>query len=86
MKHGGGSIMPWGYYAGIGQGQLAIIDKTINSRLYWEILQEKPTICELKPNIRLGLKKDNYTRKTEGKQKKYGDLKWLSQSKNRTHF
>lgn len=40
LKHGGGSVMLWGCFAGSGPGRLAIIDKTKNSVLYQKILKE----------------------------------------------
>lgn len=32
-EYGGGSIMVWGYFATLGTGQLAIIERTMNSVL-----------------------------------------------------
>ncbi len=40
VKHGGGSVMVWGYFAASGAGRLAIIEGTVNSALYQRILQE----------------------------------------------
>lgn len=40
VKHGGASIMVWACFAASGPGQLAIIDGTINSELYQQILKD----------------------------------------------
>ena len=40
VKYGGGSIMVWGCFAACGPGQLAIIDRKMNSQVYHEIQQE----------------------------------------------
>ncbi len=40
MKHGDGSIMVWACFAASGPGLLAIIDGTMNSELYQQILKE----------------------------------------------
>ncbi len=40
MKHGGDSIMAWACFAASWPGQPAIIDGTMNSELYQQILKE----------------------------------------------
>ncbi len=40
VKHGGGSIMAWVCFAASWPGQPAIIDGTMNSELYQQILKE----------------------------------------------
>ncbi len=40
IKHGGGCVMVWGYFAASGPGQVAIIDGTMNSALYQKILKD----------------------------------------------
>ncbi len=40
VKHGGGSIMVWACFAASWPGQPAIIDGTMNSELYQQILKE----------------------------------------------
>ncbi len=40
MKHGGGSIMALACFAASWPGQPAIIDGTMNSELYQQILQQ----------------------------------------------
>ncbi len=40
VKHGGGSIMAWACFAASGPGQPDIIDGTMNSELYQQILKE----------------------------------------------
>ena len=52
MKHGGGSIMVWDCFAASGSRRLAIIDGTMNSGLYQQLLQENVgvPIHELKLN------------------------------------
>ena len=38
VKHGGGSIMVWGYFAASELGKLEIVDRVMNSVKYWQIL------------------------------------------------
>ncbi|KAF7640693.1 hypothetical protein LDENG_00022540, partial [Lucifuga dentata] len=47
VKHGGGSVMVWGCFAASGPGRLAVIDGTMNSAIYQEILKEnvRPSVC-----------------------------------------
>ncbi len=40
VKHGGGSIMAWACFAESWPGQPTIIDGTMNSELYQQILKE----------------------------------------------
>ncbi len=40
VKHGGGSFMAWACFAASWPGQPAIIDGTMNSELYQQILKE----------------------------------------------
>ncbi|KAF7645375.1 hypothetical protein LDENG_00205850 [Lucifuga dentata] len=79
VKHGGGRIMVWACLAASGPGPLAIIDGTMNSQLYQQILQEnvRKSVRELK------LKTNKHTScstKELLKQKKFNVLEWPSQS------
>ena len=40
VKHGGGSVMVWGFSAASGPGRPAVIDGTMNSALHHKILKE----------------------------------------------
>ena len=40
VKHGGGSIMLWGYFAASGPGKLVVVPGIMNSLVYQYILQE----------------------------------------------
>ncbi len=40
LKHGGGSIMAWACFAASWPGQPAIIDGTMNSELYQQIIKK----------------------------------------------
>lgn len=48
--------MDWGCFAAAGPGQLAIVDKKMNSQVYHEILQEnvRPSVCKLKSGDAIG--------------------------------
>ena len=61
VKHGGGRIMVRGCFAALGPERLAIIDGTMNSGLYQQILQEnvRVSVCELKLNRRWVMQQDN---------------------------
>ena len=52
VKYGGGSIMVWGCFAASGPGQLAIINRKMNSWFYQDILQEnvRLSVRQLKLN------------------------------------
>lgn len=71
MYHGAGSIMGWDYFAASGPRWLDIIDNTMNSGLFQQILQEsvKVSVCELKLNCKWVMQQDNDSAQT--KQKKY---------------
>ncbi len=49
VKHCGGSVMVWPCFAESGPGRLAIIDGTMNSELYQQIVKEnvKTSVREL---------------------------------------
>ena len=50
VKHGDNSVMVWSCFAASGPGWLAVIDGSMNSALYQEILKEnfQPSVCDLK--------------------------------------
>ena len=80
--------MVWGCFAASGPGRLAIIDWTMNSGLYQQILQEniRVSVCEPKLNRRWILQQDNDPKHTSKstkewlKKKKCFVLEWPSQS------
>ncbi len=41
VKHGGGSIMVWGYMTTVGTGELLFIEGNMNSNMYCDILKQK---------------------------------------------
>ncbi len=41
VKHGGGSVLMWGYMSAAGVGELHFIDGIMNSQMYCSILKEK---------------------------------------------
>ncbi len=61
VKHGGGSVMVWGCFAASGPEWLAIIDGTMNSALYQNILKEnvQPSVCDLKLKRTWVMQQDN---------------------------
>ncbi len=40
VKHGGGSVMVWGYMSAAGTGELQIIEGTMNNNIYCDILKQ----------------------------------------------
>ncbi|CAI9588203.1 unnamed protein product [Staurois parvus] len=41
VKHGGGSVLLWGYMSAAGVRELHCIDSIMNSQMYCSILKEK---------------------------------------------
>ncbi len=41
VKHGGGSVLMWGYMSAAGVGELHFNDGIMNSQMYCSILKEK---------------------------------------------
>ncbi len=87
MKHGDGSIMVWACFAASGPGQPAIIDGTMNSELYQQILKEnvKISVHELslmKKWVMQQYKDPKHTSRStkEWLKNKVNVLEWLSQS------
>ena len=52
VKHSGGRIMVWARFAAYGPGWLAIVDETMNSESYQQILKEnvRTSFCALNLN------------------------------------
>ncbi len=40
VKHGGGSVMVWGYMSATGTGELQFIEGTMNANMYFDILKQ----------------------------------------------
>ncbi len=88
VKHGGGRVMVWGYFAALGPGWLAIIDGTMNSALYQKILKEnvRPSVCDLKLKCTWVMQQANdpkHTSKSTSewlKKNKIKVLEWPNQS------
>uniref|UniRef100_A0A8C6P1G5 Transposase Tc1-like domain-containing protein n=1 Tax=Nothobranchius furzeri TaxID=105023 RepID=A0A8C6P1G5_NOTFU len=88
VKHGGGSVMVWGCFAASGTGRLAVINGTMNSTVYQNILKEnvRPSVCQLKLKTSWLLQQDNdpkHTSKSTSewlKNNKMKTLEWPSQS------
>uniref|UniRef100_A0A8C4NIR9 Transposase n=1 Tax=Eptatretus burgeri TaxID=7764 RepID=A0A8C4NIR9_EPTBU len=78
MKCGGGSIMVWGCFAVSGSRWLAIIDGTMNSGLYQQILQEnvRVSVRELKLNRKWVVQQDNDPKHTSE-----STAEWLKQKR-----
>ncbi|KAK3524035.1 hypothetical protein QTP70_017546 [Hemibagrus guttatus] len=88
VKYGGGSVMVWGCFAASGHGRLAVINGTMNSAVYQNILKEnvRPSVCDLKLKRTWVLQQDNdpkHTSKSTSewlKKNKMKTLEWPSQS------
>ncbi len=80
--------MVWGCFAASGPGRLAIIDGTMNSALYHNILKEnfRPSVCDLKLKRTWVMQQDNDLKQTSKshlwmlKKNKIKVLEWPSQS------
>jgi hypothetical protein len=61
VKYGERGIMVWGGFAASGPGQLAIINRKMNSKVYQDILQENVILCvhQLKINRSWVMQQDN---------------------------
>jgi hypothetical protein len=94
VKHGGGSIMPWGCFSMAGTGRLVWIEAKINGAKYREILDEN--LLKSTQDLRLGrrftFQQDNdpkHTAKTTQGwlwDKSLNVLDWLSQSSDLNHL
>uniref|UniRef100_A0A8C6K5C0 Transposase Tc1-like domain-containing protein n=1 Tax=Nothobranchius furzeri TaxID=105023 RepID=A0A8C6K5C0_NOTFU len=88
VKYGGGSVMVWGCLAASGTGRLAVINGTMNSTVYQNILKEnvRPSVHQLKLKPSWVLQQDNdpeLTSKSTSewlKNNKMKTLEWPSQS------
>uniref|UniRef100_A0A8C4N7K6 Transposase n=1 Tax=Eptatretus burgeri TaxID=7764 RepID=A0A8C4N7K6_EPTBU len=88
VKHGGGSIMVWGCFAVSGPWRLAILEGTMNSGLYQQILQEnvRASFREQKLNRKWVTQQDNNPKHTSKSttewlnQKRFYVLEWPRQS------
>lgn len=88
VKYGGGSVMVWGCFAASGPGRLAVINGTMNSAVYQEILKEnvRPSVRVLKLKRTWVLQQDNDPKHTSKsttewlKKNKMKTLEWPSQS------
>ncbi|KAK3538185.1 hypothetical protein QTP70_032718 [Hemibagrus guttatus] len=88
VKYGGGSVMVWGCSAASGPGRLAVINGTMNSAVYQNILKEnvRPSVYDLKLKRTWVLQQDNdpkHTSKSTSewlKKNKMKTLEWPSQS------
>ncbi len=59
VKHGGGSVMVWGYMSAAGTGELQFIEGTMNANMYCDILKQSmiPSLWRL--SCRAVLQHDN---------------------------
>ncbi len=66
VKHGGGSIMAWPCFAASWPGQPAIIDGTMNSELYQQILKENVRISVYEQSLKRTwvMQQDNNPKRT----------------------
>ncbi len=86
VKHGGGSIMAWVCFAASWPGQPAIIDGTMNSELYQQILKEnvRTSVQEQSLKRMWVMQQDNNPKHTSHstkewlKKNKVNVLEWLS--------
>uniref|UniRef100_A0A8C6VVE8 Transposase Tc1-like domain-containing protein n=1 Tax=Nothobranchius furzeri TaxID=105023 RepID=A0A8C6VVE8_NOTFU len=87
VKYGGGSVMVWGCFAASGTGRLAVINGTMNSTVYPNILKEnvRPSVRQLKLKPSWVLQQDSdpkHTSKSTSewlKNNKMKTLEWPSQ-------
>ncbi len=82
VKHGGGSVMVWGFMRAVGTGELQFIEGTINANMCCNILKQSmiPSIRRL--GRRAVLQHDNnYCLAKEAEGKGYGLAKHVSRSK-----
>uniref|UniRef100_A0A8C6VYB8 Transposase Tc1-like domain-containing protein n=1 Tax=Nothobranchius furzeri TaxID=105023 RepID=A0A8C6VYB8_NOTFU len=88
VKYGGGSVMVWGCFAASGTGRLAVINGTMNSTVYQNILKEnvRPSVRQIKLKPSWALQQDNDPKLTSKstsewlKNNKMKTLEWPSQS------
>ncbi|KAK3514690.1 hypothetical protein QTP70_027774 [Hemibagrus guttatus] len=81
VKYGGGSVMVWGCSAASGPGRLAVINGTMNSAVYQNILKEnvRPSVCDLKLKRTWVLQQDN-----DPKHSSKSTSEWLKKNKMKT--
>uniref|UniRef100_A0A8C6KDX3 Transposase Tc1-like domain-containing protein n=1 Tax=Nothobranchius furzeri TaxID=105023 RepID=A0A8C6KDX3_NOTFU len=81
VKYGGGSVMVWGCFAASGTGRLAVINGTMNSTVYQNILKEnvRPSVRQLKLKRSWVLQQDNDTKHTSK-----STSEWLNNNKMKT--
>lgn len=90
VKYGGGSVMVWGWFAASGPGRLAVVNGSMQSAVYQNILKENvwPSVRDLKLKHTWVLQQDNDPKHTSEstsewlKKNKMKTLEWLSQSPN----
>ena len=78
MKHGGGSIMLWGFFSVARTGRYVRIEGAMNGAKYRQILEENPlqSTKDIAPQRRFVFQQDN-----DAKQTAKATLEWL-QNKN----
>ena len=83
VKHGGGSLMFWGYFASSGTGNLQRVDGIMNSIKYQDVM---PSVLKLKLERHWTFRQDNDPKHTLKSTKAWFQkkglkvLEWLSQS------